>query len=132
MNPYAELERRATEARCLGDAVAVLDTLLSEGYAVWTDGRLYEIRQLVARVQVLRIEVFSREHSPPHFHVRSADIDAVLAVRDGSFIGGTIDGRSRRLVEWWYARAKGVVVTAWNESRPSDCPVGPIDTSATK
>lgn len=126
MNPYDELERRARETKSLADAVSVLEILLSEGYAVWTDGRLYEIRQLVARVNGLRIEVFSKEHAPPHFHVTSADIDAVFTVADGTFVRGTIDGRSRKLVEWWYARARAVVVSAWNESRPSDCPVGPV------
>lgn len=126
MNPYDELERRAKEAKSLVDATSVLEILLSEGYAVWVDGRLYEIRQLIARVNGLRIEVFSREHAPPHFHVSSADIDATFSVADGAFIHGTIDGRSRKLVEWWYGRARNVVVAAWNESRPSDCPVGPI------
>lgn len=126
MNPYSALERRATEAKSLVDATAVLEILLSEGYAVWTDGSLYEIRQLIARVNGLRIEVFSKEHAPPHFHVTSENIDAVFSVADGAFICGTIDGRSRKLVEWWYARARSVVISAWNESRPSDCPVGPV------
>ncbi|MBK9132077.1 MAG: DUF4160 domain-containing protein [Gammaproteobacteria bacterium] len=126
VNPYAEIERRVREAKSLVELAAALELLLSGGFAVWTDGSLYEIRQLVAQVQGLRIDVFSREHAPPHFHVSSADIDAVFSVEDCSLIRGTIDGRSRKLVEWWYERGRETIVAAWNATRPSDCPVGPV------
>lgn len=126
MSPYAEIERRVQDAKSLDELTTALNLLLSGGFSVWTDGSLYEIKQPVAQVQGLRIEVFSREHAPPHFHVSSSDIDAVFSVADCSLIRGTIDGRSRKLVEWWYERGRNTIVAAWNSTRPSDCPVGPI------
>jgi len=126
MNPYVEIERRVQDAKSIPELAAALELLLSGGFAVWTDGSLYEVKQLVAQVNGLRIVVFSNEHAPPHFHVKSPDIDAVFAISDCSFIQGTIDSRSRKLVEWWYQRGRGTIVSAWNESRPSDCPVGPV------
>jgi hypothetical protein len=126
VNPYEAIEYRAANAKSLEEAAEVVALLLSEGLAVWTDGRLYGIRQLVARVKGLRIEVYAREHPPPHFHIRGGDINATFSVTDCSLIDGQIGGRERALVEWWYKRSRSVLVRAWNESRPSDCPVGPI------
>jgi hypothetical protein len=127
MNPYDEIERRIRDAQSLTDAAAVLEELLSGGYSVWTDGSLYNIRQLVERINGLRIEVYSDEHAPPHFHVSAPDIDAVFSVKEGAFIRGDIDGRNRRLIEWWYQRSREQIVAAWNATRPADCPVGPVE-----
>ena len=56
MNPYEEIERRASSAKSLQESAEVLEILLSGGFSVWTDGSLYNIKQLVARVNGLRIE----------------------------------------------------------------------------
>lgn len=109
------------------DAAAVLYDLLSGGYAVWVDGRLYNIKQLVARVRGLQIHVYSDEHSPPHFHVKSPDVDASFTVKDCTFLRGNIDSREQKLVRWWYDRSRPLLVATWNATRPSDCPVGPIN-----
>lgn len=127
MSPYNELNRRAREAESLEASAAILQELLSGGYSVWTDGSLYSIRQLVARVQGLQIHVYANEHSPPHFHVKSTDVDASFTVQDCAFMCGNIDGREQRLIRWWYERSRPQLVAAWNATRPSDCPVGPIN-----
>jgi hypothetical protein len=126
VNPYQQLEQRAKDATSIEDAAAVLEILLSEGLAVWEDGSLYSIKQLVARVDGLQIHVYPREHAPPHFHVVAGDIDAAFALHDCTLIRGEIDGRRKRLVEWWYQRCRSTVIEAWNASRPDDCPVGPF------
>ena len=127
MNPYEEIERRASSTKSLQVSAEVLEILLSGGFSVWTDGSLYSIKQLVARVNGLRIEVFSREHSPPHFHISGGGIDATFSISDCEHLSGEIGGREKALVKWWYARSKPSLVRAWNESRPSDCPVGVIE-----
>ena len=126
MNPYEELEQRARNAESLEDAALVLSELLTGGYSVWTDGGLYNIRQLVARVKGLQIHVYAKEHSPPHFHVKSPDVDAAFTIADCSFIHGNIDGREQNLVKWWYKHSRPQLVAAWNATRPSDCTVGLI------
>ena len=127
MNQYEEIENRALNAKTLDDSAEVLFFLLSRGFSVWTDGRLYNIKQLVARVDGIKIEVFAREHPPPHFHIEGGGIDATFSIRDCSLIDGRINGRERALVEWWYKRSRSVLVKAWNNSRPANCPVGPIE-----
>lgn len=126
MKLEADLDRELRDATSLEAAAAVLSELLSDGYSVWTDGSLYRIKQLVARVAGLQIHVYAREHAPPHFHVKSADVDATFTVTDCAFLGGNIDSREQRLVRWWYDRSRPLLVAVWNATRPADCPVGPL------
>lgn len=126
MNPYDDLSARAQTAGSLQESAEVLYELLSGGYSVWTDGSLYNIKQLVARVQGLQIHIYAKEHAPPHFHVVSPDIDAAFTLQDCTFLNGNIDGREQRLVKWWYEKSRPMLVETWNKTRPSDCPVGPI------
>jgi hypothetical protein len=126
LNPYQEIEQKVTRARTLDELAATLEILLSGGYGVWTDGSLYDIRQLVERVNGLKIEVFAKEHAPPHFHVRGGDVDATFTIADGTLMTGTINGTQLRLVRWWYERSRNSLIEIWNATRPADCPVGPI------
>jgi hypothetical protein len=126
MTPHDPIEEKVSSASDLPAAAETLAILLSGGYSVWTDGTLYNIRQLVARVDGLKIEVFAREHPPPHFHISGGGIDATFSLADCAHLEGRIGGRERALVEWWYHRSRSTLVRAWNESRPTDCPVGPV------
>jgi len=126
MNPYKEIERRASSAKSLEESAEVLEILLSSGFSVWEDGSLYNIKQLVARVNGLRIEVFSREHPPPDFHISGGGIDATFSITECLHLEGKVGRREKALVEWWYKRSRPTLIRAWNESRPADCPVGPI------
>jgi hypothetical protein len=126
MNPNEEIESEIESANSLQDSARVLDKLLFEGYAVWMDDSLYNIKQLVARVDGLKIEIFAREHPPPHFHVSAGHIDATFSLADGSLLEGRLPGRERALILWWYARSRPLLIETWNETRPTDCPVGPI------
>ena len=126
MIPYDDLEQRAKTAESMEDLADVLSDLLAGGYSVWTDGTLYSIKQLVARVKGVQIHIYANEHSPPHFHVKSPDIDASFTIQDCVFMHGNIDGREQNLVRWWYKHSRPELVAAWNNTRPSNCPVGPV------
>ena len=52
---------------------------------------LIEIKQLVARVNGLKIEVYSNEHPPPHFHVKSPNINASFDIESCSLLQGDLD-----------------------------------------
>jgi len=121
------IESRIRSAASLDEGVAELAHLLGGGYSVWADGALYFTRQLVGRVHGLRIEVFAREHPPPHFHISGGDIDAVFSLLDCTLIEGKVGGRERALVEWWYQRSRPLLINTWNETRPANCPVGPVN-----
>lgn len=126
MNPYNPIESELKGAASLEDSVKVLEFLLSGGFAVWTDGTLYNIKQLVARVNGLKVEIFSREHPPPHFHISGGGVDATFSLVNCAHLEGAIPGREKRLVEWWYERSQTQLIQEWNKTRPENCPVGPV------
>jgi len=90
------------------------------------DGSFYEVRHLVGQFKGLRIEIYSREHPPPQFHVSGGGLDATFSLIDGALLTGVVRPAQRRAIEYWYALSRPVLVKTWNETRPSDCPVGPI------
>lgn len=101
--------------------------LLSGGFAIWQDGRLLEVRELVERLDGLKIVIYAREHAPAHFHVKVAGINASFAIDDCRLLNGEIPARQRQLIEYWYGSAR--LIAVWNSTRPTDCQVGPIRTS---
>ena len=107
-----------------------LESILHNPCTVWEedDGRsfLIEIRQLVARVNGLKIEVYSNEHPPPHFHVKSPNVDASFAIENCRLIKGEISARDRKKIEYWHKHSKPLLVESWNASRPTNCVVGGI------
>ncbi len=126
MLPHELLEREVRTASTLDESAYALARLLSSGLSVWQDGSLYFTKQLVDRINGLKIEVYAREHPPPHFHVAGGGVDATFSLVDCAHIEGRISGREEALVRWWYERSRNVLVSAWNQSRPTDCPVGPV------
>lgn len=121
---------RIAAAQNLDELTAVLQQMLSENLAVWEDGSLLNIKKLVARVEGLRIEIYADEHPPPHFHVKAPGIEATFDILSCELLRGTVPGRERRLIEWWHRRGRSLLVRLWNQTRPTDCPVGPIDEEA--
>jgi hypothetical protein len=86
---------------------------------------LLENRALVEHVRGLKIEVYPREHAPPHFHVRSAKVNASFSIANCERLEGYIPSFEELKVRYWYKSAKPKLIDAWNATRPSDCPVGP-------
>ena len=82
MNTDEEIECRASNAKSLEDNAEVLEMLLPGEFSVWEDSSFYKIKHLVARVNRLCIEVFSREQLPPHFHISGGGIDATFSIAE--------------------------------------------------
>src|SRR5271154_5943573 len=58
---------------------------------------------LLDRFRGLRVEIFSNEHPPPHFHITCGNESAIFSIADCSVIGGTI-------------RAKTGITRAWHSA----------------
>lgn len=119
----------------IGDVVAFksiedfersLAGLLGSGCYVWPDGRLVAAKQLVEKIRNLRIEIRPREHAPPHFHVRANDISASFTIEGCKLLKGHIPKKEEELVRYWYARCGNRLIEIWNQTRPTNCAVGPI------
>ena len=84
----------------------------------------------VATLGQLRIEIRTREHAPPHFHVSSPRVNASLTIETCQPLHGSLSAHEVRIITEWHRVAKADLIRLWNESRPSDCPVGPIRPAA--
>lgn len=86
---------------------------------------LIEIKQLVARVDGLKMEIYSDEDPPPHFHVLAPDVSAKFDIESCELLKGDISGRDIRKVRYWHKYAKPILIEAWDSTRPTYCTVGP-------
>ena len=105
------------------------DFLASSAAVIWDEEGKAELgfaKVLVDRIHGLRIEIYSKEHHPPHFHVVGGDVDACFAIDDCRHLVGNIDGMRLAKIQAWYERAKPFLIEKWNATRPTDCQVGPI------
>jgi hypothetical protein len=114
------------------DLAAHLELFLNSGCSVWTEPNGKKIlllgRALVGQIRGLTMRIYSDENAPPHFHVKSAEIDAAFRISDCSLLRGSVDRKTRELIDYWYLNLEGrsKLIKDWNKTRPTDCPVGPI------
>lgn len=88
---------------------------------------LIEIRQLVARVNGLKIEIYSNEHPPPHFHVKSPNVNASFSIESCEKLEGSINSQDLKKIQFWHQHAKPLLIDVWNSTRPTYCSVGGYD-----
>lgn len=105
-----------------------LDSLLHSGCYIWedTDGeeKIIETRKAIEKLKGLKIEIYSNEHPPPHFHVKSPNVDASFDIKNCKKLNGNINKNDHELIKYWHKKAKNELIKAWNEIRPTDCVVG--------
>jgi hypothetical protein len=76
----------------------------------------------------LRADIFFDEHPPPHFAVSYDGERANFAIVDGKRLRKNkgLELHERNIRKWW-EKNRFKLIKLWNASRPSDCPVGPIE-----
>ena len=88
-----------------------------------SQGNESRISFLVARVDGLKVEVFAKEHSPPHFRVSCNGETANYRISDCGQLNGALQ-QHYRSIRTWHGDNKEIIIQAWNRMRPTDCPVG--------
>lgn len=82
---------------------------------------IYFIKELVARVRNMKIEIYSNDHNPPHFHVKSNDksIDAVFRLDNGEYLRGIIGNKDQKRIEAFFkdVHVKELMRKIWNKSK---------------
>ncbi len=106
------------------EAVQELTESFREGPIIDDQGRRPMNEAQVDRVNGLKIEVFADEHPPPHFRVTYQGLTANYRISDCGQINGGL-ARFYRNVRRWHTKHKTTLIDAWNQRRPTNCPVGP-------
>ena len=81
------------------------------------------LKALVSKIEGLKVEVFAREHPPPHFRVAANGETANYRIDDCTQLNGGLR-RHYRSIRKWHAQNQQTLIQTWNAMRPSDCPVG--------
>jgi hypothetical protein len=90
------------------------------------NGQLIEQRKLVKRVNGLKIEIYPNEHPPPHFHIKSSNIDASFEILSCKLLHGRVQPKDHKLIIHFHKSNLNLLIDTWNNLRPSDCQVGII------
>ncbi len=82
---------------------------------------IYFVKKQVERIRNMKIEIYSNDHNPPHFHVKSNDktINAVFSLKDCSLLKGTIRGKDKKRIEAFFKDQKIQIIMQkmWKESK---------------
>lgn len=83
-------------------------------------------KQLVERIDSLKIEIYSNEHPPPHFHVITPDSKASFRLDNCELIEGELPNKHIKKIKYWFKekKAKDALILIWNNTRPANCTVG--------
>jgi len=76
-------------------------------------------KERIATVRNMQIIIYSNDHNPPHFHVKSKDgsIDAKFKIEDCSLLKGEISNKEIKKVESFYSdpKTKIIMQKIWNK-----------------
>lgn len=96
---------------------------IEQGAMVDAHGRRMLTEKTVGKINGLKVEVFSNEHPPPHFRVIYQGQSSNYSIKDCEKLNGDLSKYHNNIVVWHRAN-KEKLIAAWNETRPTDCPVG--------
>lgn len=78
-------------------------------------------KERVATINDLQIIIYSNDHNPPHFHVKSKDlkINAKFAIEKFKLLSGEISSKNLKKIKAFYLSPKGKIVlsTIWNKRK---------------
>ena len=65
----------------------------------------------------ITIEMYWREHPPPHLHAYYQGFEALIALETGKVIGGGLPPGALRLVRGWIEQRRGELSANWERGR---------------
>ena len=70
----------------------------------------------IVEFQGIKIEMFFRDHLPPHFHARYGSDEVLIAIRDGRVIAGRLPPRQLSLVREWLTVNRVELARNWRRA----------------
>lgn len=83
----------------------------------------------VSRFYGIVVQIDFREHRPPHFHARYAEVEGVIGIGDLTLLDGELPRRARALVLEWAAEHRDELLKAWERAQRGEAPgkIEPLD-----
>ncbi len=80
-----------------------------------------KIKERLATIRNMQITIYSNDHYPPHFHVKSKDrkIDAKFKIENCEFISGKIESKDLKRLNAFFndMKTKIVMDMIWNKRK---------------
>lgn len=77
------------------------------------------IKQRIEKIGDLEVLIYSDDHNPPHFHVKTHDwsIDAKFSIETGEYMSGEIDTKTLKKIKAFYNSPKTqlILTNIWNK-----------------
>jgi hypothetical protein len=108
------------------EAIEELEKELAKG-PLFENGKYKLEEKTIAYLSGLKILIFSDEHPPPHFRILDgAGCSNDFTIDECKPLHGKSLSKYFRNIKKWHLKNKELLILAWNERRPTDCPVGII------
>jgi hypothetical protein len=72
----------------------------------------------VKTIDKIKIDVYSREHSPPHFHAKYAEFEELIKIESLETYAGRIPRMQRKKVTDWAADNKQFLLDIFSQLNP--------------
>ncbi|TDB63826.1 DUF4160 domain-containing protein [Arundinibacter roseus] len=69
----------------------------------------------IKTIDSIKIYIYARDHSPPHFHVLVAEHEELIIISNLSTYSGSIPTRHRKKVIEWASKNPDFLLREWNK-----------------
>lgn len=77
------------------------------------------IKERVAKIGNVEVIIYTNDHNPPHFHVKTNDnnINAKFLIETGEYISGEINSKNLKRIRAYYnsPKTKSIMEIVWNK-----------------
>lgn len=77
---------------------------------------------LICEFDGIRIYMYWNDHQPPHFHVMYGEYKAIIEIRTGQLLAGTLPSSVLRTVREWQTRRVHDLIENWNLCQRAEHP----------
>ena len=63
------------------------------------------------------IRIYPADHNPPHLHVQYAENEAIIAIKTGRILQGSLPNKARKLVAEWRRERLELLHKAWDDAQ---------------
>jgi len=97
-------------------AAELKDMLINE--KAESDDIFHALREKLLRVgSGVKIQIYPRDHNPPHFHVETGNKSASFDIQTGQLMQGNLGHTANKVVQQFYKDNQQMLMNIWNNTR---------------
>lgn len=62
----------------------------------------------------VKIELYFKDHNPPHFHAIFSEYDAMIEIKTQSILNGSLPGNKKKRIIQWAKSNEKTLMAIWN------------------